>query len=88
MGSKEVLDGIYKIRRRFLWAGDKALSGAKCKVNRIRPTLPKEYGGLGVLDLNKFATTPRIRWHRQDQKTFPLGRGQSALGGVGYDPNS
>jgi hypothetical protein len=40
MGSKEVLDDIDKIRRHFLWAGDKALSAAhtaltplKCKVN-------------------------------------------------------
>jgi hypothetical protein len=33
MGSKEVLDDIDKIRRHFLWAGDKALSGGKCKVN-------------------------------------------------------
>jgi hypothetical protein len=29
----EVLDDIDKLRRRFLWAGDKALSGGKCKVN-------------------------------------------------------
>jgi hypothetical protein len=54
--SKEVLDEIDKIRRRFLWAGDKVISGGKCKINWVRTTLPKEYDGLGILDLNKFAT--------------------------------
>jgi hypothetical protein len=63
---KEVLDNIDKIRRRFLWAGDKALSGGKCKVNCTRTTLPKEYSSLGVFDLNKFATTLRVRWLWQE----------------------
>jgi hypothetical protein len=54
--SKEVLDEIDKICRRFLWAGDKVISGGKCKINWVRTTLPKEYDGLGILDLNKFAT--------------------------------
>jgi hypothetical protein len=45
-----------------LWAGDKAISGGKCKVNWIRTTLPKDCGGLGILDLNKFATALRLRW--------------------------
>jgi hypothetical protein len=58
---KEVPDDIDKFRRRFLWAEDKAFSGGKCKVNWTRTTLPKEYGGLGVLDLNKFATALRVR---------------------------
>jgi hypothetical protein len=59
---KEVLDDIDKIRRCFLWVGDKALSGGKCKVNWTSTTLPNEYGGLGVLNLNKFATALRVRW--------------------------
>jgi hypothetical protein len=29
----EVLDDIDKLRIRSLWAGDKALTGGKCKVN-------------------------------------------------------
>jgi hypothetical protein len=53
---KEVLDDIDKLRRRFLWAGDKALSGGKCKVNWTKTSLPKEFGGLGILNLYRFAS--------------------------------
>jgi hypothetical protein len=52
---KAVLRDLEKIRKRFLWAGDKALMGGKCKVNWTRITLPKELGGMGVLHLGKFA---------------------------------
>jgi hypothetical protein len=59
---KEILQEIDKIRKCFLWAGDKAFSSGKCKVNWTKTTLSKEYGGLGVLNLNKFATTLHMRW--------------------------
>jgi hypothetical protein len=58
----EVLDDIDKLRRRFLWAGDKALSGGKCKVNWTKTSLPKKVGGLGVLNLHRFASALRLRW--------------------------
>jgi hypothetical protein len=45
---KEVLQELDKIRRRFLWAGDKALTGGKCKANWTNTTMPKQLGGLGA----------------------------------------
>jgi hypothetical protein len=60
--TNEVLGDIDKIRKCFLWAGDEDLTGRKFKVNWTRTTLPKEYDGLGILDLNRFATTLRLRW--------------------------
>ena len=51
---KEVLPEVDKIRKRFLWAGNKAISGGKCKVNWMKTTLLKECGGLGILDLERF----------------------------------
>ena len=59
---KEVLLEVDKIRKRFLWAGNKAISGGKCKVNRMKTTSLKECGGLGILDLKRFARALRLRW--------------------------
>jgi hypothetical protein len=52
---KEVLKDIDKFCRRFLWAGDKTLKGGKCKVNWTKTSLLKEFDGLGILNLNRFA---------------------------------
>jgi mannosylglycoprotein endo-beta-mannosidase len=59
---KEVLDDIDKLRRRFLWVGDKALSGGKCKVNWTKTSLPKKFSGLDILNLHRFASALRLRW--------------------------
>ena len=58
---KETLQEIDKLRKRFLWAGDKEITGGKCEVNWIRCCLPKQNRGLGVLDLEKFARALRVR---------------------------
>jgi hypothetical protein len=60
--TKEVLHELDKIRKRFLWAGDKAISGGKCKVKWTHTTLPKEYDGLGVLNLENVARALHLRW--------------------------
>ena len=59
---KEVLPEVDKIRKRFLWAGDKAISGGKCKINWTKTTLLKECGGLGILDLERFARALCLQW--------------------------
>ena len=59
---KEVLLELDKIRKRFLWAGDNAISGGKCKINWTKTTLLKECGGLGILDLERFARALRLQW--------------------------
>jgi hypothetical protein len=43
---KNFIKEFDKIRRRFLWAGDKELSGGKCKVAWVRVCTPTDYGAL------------------------------------------
>lgn len=60
--SKESLEVLDKQRRKFLWAGGEALTGGKCKVNWTRTCLPTASGGLGILNLEKFARALRLHW--------------------------
>jgi hypothetical protein len=53
---------INKLERAFVWAAKESTSGVKCKVNWETIWRPKLYGGLGILHLEKFATTLRLRW--------------------------
>jgi hypothetical protein len=52
---KQMVEDIDKMIRRFLWAGDSELSGGKCKVAWTTVAKPVEYGGLGIIELDKFS---------------------------------
>ena len=58
----EVLMKIDSIRRAFLWAACDKVTGGKCKVNWEAICKPKKHGGLGILNLKKFASALRMRW--------------------------
>ena len=59
---KQVLKDIDKMRRRFLWAGDSEISGGKCKVAWTSVAKPVDFGGLGVIELERFSRALRLRW--------------------------
>jgi hypothetical protein len=56
------MKAMLKIERAFLWAASDKISGGKCEVKWDVMCRPKNMGGLGILDLNKFARALRLRW--------------------------
>jgi mannosylglycoprotein endo-beta-mannosidase len=59
---KQLIKDIDKLRHRFFWAGDSEISGGKCKVAWTAVTKPVEFGGLGVIELQRFSRALRLRW--------------------------
>ena len=58
----EVLNKIDALRQAYLWEGCGKVIGGKCKINWDQVCRSKLQGGLGILNLKKFATALRIRW--------------------------
>jgi hypothetical protein len=58
----EVLLKIGSIRRAYLWVACDKVTRGKCKVTWELVCKPKIHGGLGILNLTKFASALRIRW--------------------------
>lgn len=56
------LKAIDKIRRNFLWRGRKEANGGHCLIAWPKVSRPKDLGGLGILDLQRFGWALRVRW--------------------------
>jgi hypothetical protein len=61
---KWLLRQIDKMRRSFLWKREEPekFSGGHCLVNWMTTCAPRDLGGLGILDLERFARALRLRW--------------------------
>jgi hypothetical protein len=58
----ETLLAIEKILRGFLWKGRKDAHGGHCLVVWDRICMPKELGGLGIINLRRMNLALRTRW--------------------------
>jgi mannosylglycoprotein endo-beta-mannosidase len=58
----ENLLAIEKILRGFLWKGRRDAHGGHCLVAWDRVCMPKELGGLGIINLRKMNLALRVRW--------------------------
>jgi hypothetical protein len=56
------IKAIDKIIRSFLWRGRKEAMGGHCLVAWNKVTRPKEFGGLGISNLQKMSWALRLRW--------------------------
>lgn len=59
---KNFIKELDKMWKRFLWAGDKDISGGKRKVAWAKACMPTPNGGAGIIELEKFSRALRLRW--------------------------
>lgn len=59
---KWLLRKIDRFRRSFLWSGEEDAPRSKCLVNWNKVCSPKDYGGLGIKDLDRYSRALRLRW--------------------------
>ncbi|WVZ54094.1 LOW QUALITY PROTEIN: hypothetical protein U9M48_004954 [Paspalum notatum var. saurae] len=59
---KWAIQAIDKVRRGFLWKGHEKANGGNCIVAWEHVQRPLQYGGLGLLNLEKMGWALRIRW--------------------------
>jgi hypothetical protein len=59
---KGILKSIFKVERAYIWAASDKVSGGKCKVKWDVVCAPKNAGGLGLLDHDKFCRVLRLSW--------------------------
>lgn len=69
--SVEVLRKIDRLRHAYLWAGSDKVTGGWCKINWDHVCKPKEFVGLGTVNLEKFATALHLRWLWMEWDTLP-----------------
>jgi hypothetical protein len=57
---------IDKIRSSFLWKGEENANEGHCVVNWPTVCMPKDLGGMGVPDLERFGRALHLRWLWQE----------------------
>ena len=57
-----LLKKVNKLLRGFLWAQDEEATASKCLVNWSAVSRPREFDGLGILDIQKQGRALRCRW--------------------------
>ncbi|XP_071681641.1 uncharacterized protein [Lolium perenne] len=58
----KVVEALHKICRAFLWKGRQEVKGGHCLVAWDKVTLPKDLGGLGILNLRLLNLALRCWW--------------------------
>lgn len=53
---------IGKIRRSFFWKGKAETNGGHCLISWPLISKPKDLGGLGVINIERFGRDLRLRW--------------------------